>query len=344
LEQGKNHSFDMSLLTTAEPVLKKEVADRGTFDATCLEQLQAAFASAIAALDEQLAAGAPSKAERASVVEKAEADKAAAEASQTDLKEKAQAAKDAKGGAEADQKAAAQSLEDFMPELKEAGDSLDQAKDDLKEFIEGALQSFNELKVLKEGDFPTPKEEIHTGSSYYETIDGMKLDRGIIDACRTAVAGAGDGRVSGKDAKKVFEEVADGNKETKCERWTVRYCLQEFNWTEAAHDWLVEELKKVPQEGLSGSPAKKQKTGTGYYETVDGYKCDRAIIDACREAIAGQGDGRVSLDDAEKVWAKAMDGNKVTDAEKWTVRYCLSSFNWTREAHNWIMQQMHQVP
>jgi hypothetical protein len=43
LEVGKNDQMDASLLQTAEPVLLKEVADRGTFDATCLEQLQAAF-------------------------------------------------------------------------------------------------------------------------------------------------------------------------------------------------------------------------------------------------------------------------------------------------------------
>jgi len=185
------------------------------------------------------------------------------------------------------------------------------------------------------------KEEVVTGSSYYETIDGMKLDRGIIDACRTAVAGAGDGRVSVEDAQRVFAEVADGNKETKVERWTVRYCLQEFNWTEAAHDWLVEELKKVPQEGISGSPSKRARTSTGgYYETIDGFKCDRGIIDVCREVIVGQGDGRVSQDDAKKVWEKAADGNKVTNCEKWTLRYCVSSFNWTREAHDWIMAQL----
>ncbi len=54
-------------------MLAKELADRGSFDATCLEQLQAAFASGIAGLDEQLAAGAPGKAERAAAVQQTEA-------------------------------------------------------------------------------------------------------------------------------------------------------------------------------------------------------------------------------------------------------------------------------
>jgi hypothetical protein len=338
LDVGRSFKFDSSLLSTAEPVLQKEVADRGSFDATCLEQLQAAFNGTIAAIDQTLAAGAPDKAERASVVEQAEAAKQAAETSLAELKEKAAAAKEAKAAADAAERSASQSVHDFMPDMKNAGDALDEVKEELKEFTEGALQAFNELKDVKEGDF---KDEIPTGSSYYETIDGLRCDRAIIDSCRTAVSGTSDGRVSVEDARKVFEHVADGNKETSCERWTVRYCLQEFKWTDEAHDWLVEELKKVPQAGLSGSPAKKARTsGGGYYEKVDGFACDRAVIDACREAM---GDGRVSEEDARKVWEKAADGTQVTDAEKWTLRYCLSSFNWSRPAHDWLLEQLQKA-
>jgi chromosome segregation ATPase len=162
LDVGKSFSFDASLLHTAGPVLAKESGERGAFDATCLEQLQAAFAAAIGSLDEQLAAGAPAKAERAAVVGQGEAAKQAAEASQTDLKEKANAAKQAKAAAQDAEKVAAQSLHDFMPDLKKCGDAFDQAKEDIKAFAEGALKAFEELKDLKEGDFapppPTPKK------------------------------------------------------------------------------------------------------------------------------------------------------------------------------------------
>merc|ERR1712196_383387 len=170
----------------------------------------------------------------------------------------------------------------------------------------------------------------------------MRCDRSIIDACRTAVSGAGDGRVSVDDAKKVFEDVADGNRVTACERWTVRYCLQEFKWSEAAHDWLIAELKNVPGGDMSGmSPAKKARTsGGGYYEKVDGFQCDRAVIDACREAM---GYGRISEEDARKVWEKAADGSQVTDAEKWTLRFCLGEFSWSRNAHDWLLQQLQQA-
>jgi len=336
LDVGKAFSFDTSLLSTVEPVLLKALAERGSFDNTCLDKLQGAFASAIAVFDEQLAAGASGKAERAGAVANAEAAKTAGEANLASLKEKAQAAKEAESAAKATDKGAKENLAAFMPDLKNAGDNLDGAKEDVKDFEEGALQSFAELKDLKE-DSDIFKEQTPSGS-YYETFDGMKLDRGIIDACRTAVMGRGDGRVSADDAKKVFEEAADGSRVTSCERWTLRYCLQEFKWTEDAQTYLFEELKNIKG---GQSPAKKAKTsGTSYYETIDGFKCDRGIIDACRESIVGEGDGRVSQEDAQKVWAKAADGKQVTDAERWTVRYCVSAFNFTESAHDWIMDQL----
>jgi len=273
------------------------------------------------------------KAERAAAVQAAEAAKTGAEANLASLKEKAQAAKEAESAAKAADKAAKETLAHFMPDLKKAGDALDEAKDDLKDFEEGALLSFTELKGLKEDDFKAEMEG-WSGSSYYQTIDGMKLDRGIIDECRKAVAG--DGRVTVDDAKKVFVEIADGGRATACERWTVRYCLQEFKWSEAAQTWLVEALT-----GLKGgqAPAKKARTsGTGYYETVDGFKCDRAIINSCREALSA--DGIITKEEAQGVWAKAADGNQVTDAERWTVRYVVSAFNFAEPAHDFIMSKL----
>merc|ERR1719329_1730858 len=143
---GRSYSFDSSLINTAESLLVKPGGERGAFDATCLQQLQDAFAAEIAKFDEQLAAGAPEKASRAAAVEKAEADKQAAEQSQTDLKEKAAAAQEAKAAADAAAKAAAKSLADFMPDLKAAGNALDDAKADLQSFIEGTQAAFSELK------------------------------------------------------------------------------------------------------------------------------------------------------------------------------------------------------
>jgi hypothetical protein len=97
-------------LSTAEQVLHKAAAERGAFDATCLDQLKDAFTATIAKYDEQLAAGAPAKAERAAAVAQAEATHQATQARQADIKEKAAAAKEEKVAADAETKSAAKSL------------------------------------------------------------------------------------------------------------------------------------------------------------------------------------------------------------------------------------------
>jgi hypothetical protein len=159
LSVGKEYGFDSSLLQTAEPVLAKEIASRGSFDATCLEQMQAAFAAAIKELQDKLDAGAPAKAERAASVQAAETAKTTAEAGVETAKAASQAAKEAKSAADSAAKAAGQSLDDFMPDLKTAGDALDEAKSDLKEFESGPLEAFNELKDLQAGQFDEPEPE-----------------------------------------------------------------------------------------------------------------------------------------------------------------------------------------
>jgi len=161
LDVGKSFAFDSSLLSTAAQVLQTPAADRGGFDATCLQQLKDGFTNAIAKHDEELAAGALGKAERAAAVQAARAAKEAAEATQADLQEKATAAKQAKADAESAKKAAAHSLAAFMPDLKVAGDALDNAKTALQAFIDGPQVAFAELKEFKDEDFiPVKKPKV----------------------------------------------------------------------------------------------------------------------------------------------------------------------------------------
>ncbi|KAL1526434.1 hypothetical protein AB1Y20_015146 [Prymnesium parvum] len=58
-----------------------------------------------------------------------------------------------------------------------------------------------------------------------------------------------------------------------------------------------------------------------YYETIDGIKYDRAALDAARESISGQGDGRVSVKDAQAILATITDGGGVTANEFRTAFY-----------------------
>ena len=52
-----------------------------------------------------------------------------------------------------------------------------------------------------------------------------------------------------------------------------------------------------------------------YYETIDGVKYDREALDVARESVAGKGDGRVSLSDAQTILNTILDGGGVTAIE-----------------------------
>jgi hypothetical protein len=148
----------------------------------------------------------------------------------------------------------------------------------------------------------------------------------------------------------VYEQIADGGRETRCERWTTRYCLAEFTFTEAAREWLLDACKTLRQEDADEEheepAAKKQKVEEADYQkkpcylTIDGMQLDSAILDACQTAIVGQGVGRLSLQNSNMVFNKFANGDKVTQCDRWTVRYCLTEFKWTPPAAAWMVDAM----
>ena len=78
----------------------------------------------------------------------------------------------------------------------------------------------------------------------------------------------------------------------------------------------------------------------GYYKTIDGVKYDGELIEVAEKAVAGKGDGRISLDDAKKILEEVMDGNSYTDIEKATMEYIRDNFKWTDEADNWFRTEI----
>jgi hypothetical protein len=49
-----------------------------------------------------------------------------------------------------------------------------------------------------------------------------------------AVAGQGDGRISMRDAEKIFDSISDGKAYTKVEKDTLRYLRENYKWTDGA--------------------------------------------------------------------------------------------------------------
>jgi len=171
---------------------------------------------------------------------------------------------------------------------------------------------------------------------HLKIVDGIELDGAVIAACTEACKGGKP--VTPEVAAKIFSKFSQDDHISKEERWTLRYCLSKFEWEEEAQKKITESCQKVmAAEGVTPPPAKKRKTVGGYYEKMDGVKCDRGIIEACREAVDGAGDGRVSLEDAKKVFAATIDGGQVTNYERWSLVYCLTEFVWTSAAQSWFV-------
>jgi acetyl-CoA acyltransferase len=81
------------------------------------------------------------------------------------------------------------------------------------------------------------------------------------------------------------------------------------------------------------APADKQGS---FYRTIDGQRYDRALLEAAEESVAGAGDGRISVSDAEALFDRIIDGNRYTDIEKATVRYIRDNFKFTVAADAYL--------
>lgn len=76
---------------------------------------------------------------------------------------------------------------------------------------------------------------------------------------------------------------------------------------------------------------------SSYYLTIKGKQYDRALYDQALQAVQGQGDGRISKPDAEKLLSKVLDAapgqeDDYTQVEKDTVKLLRQEFNWTPQA------------
>ncbi len=74
----------------------------------------------------------------------------------------------------------------------------------------------------------------------------------------------------------------------------------------------------------------------GYYKTIDGKKYDGELIEMAEKMTKGTNDGRISMADAEKLYASVKDGDSYTDIEKDTIAYIRENFKWTDAADEWF--------
>jgi len=315
---GSDLAIDSDLLTALPSAVSKEPSARGTFDELVMKTMGEQICKHLEKTNSKLASDDEDMQQKATALETASKAVADAEEHRSLCAAAVGDAKQALKAAESATKEAKKNLAAMENDGRVK--ACEHAKKILTDFQEGALADFRALEAATAG----------TPGYHSESIEGLMCDSAILNVSRNA---SSDGKVTKEGAEKLNDMVKSCTL-TQDERWTIRHCLYEFEFEQDAHDVIVGILKSMIDQ-----PAKKIKTTKGYYVTIDGRKCDSAIIEACQEAVAGEGDGRVSVDDAKKIFAKIVDG-QITDVERWTVKYCVCGFHWTDAALAWMHEQL----
>lgn len=76
-----------------------------------------------------------------------------------------------------------------------------------------------------------------------------------------------------------------------------------------------------------------------YYRIIDGQRFDRALLELAESLTQGRGDGRVSEGDARTIFAKALDGRRITVVELRTLEYIKANFRLTNAATDYLQRQ-----
>lgn len=77
-----------------------------------------------------------------------------------------------------------------------------------------------------------------------------------------------------------------------------------------------------------------------YYKTIHGIKLDHKMIDQATLFVTGAGDGRISIQDAERLFKSVIDGGVNTEVEKATIDYLFKNFEWTAKAKEWFEDEL----
>lgn len=168
-------------------------------------------------------------------------------------------------------------------------------------------------------------------SNYYAIIAGKRYNASLLNNATFRTRGSGDGRISIQDAQDLWQLAMDGGRITEIEEETIAYLLATYNWTDAAKNWITEEMS-VEVEKIKS-----------YYKVIDGLRYDRNILEEADRRIAGQGDGRISLDDAERLLPLFGDFGDVTIVEERTLQFILNTYTWTPEAEAWFLEKVNRI-
>lgn len=68
------------------------------------------------------------------------------------------------------------------------------------------------------------------------------------------------------------------------------------------------------------------------YQTIDGVKYEKELLDLAVKHTTGVGEGKLSKDEVSDLFKSASDGQGVTETEKLTLEYIRNNFEFTDAA------------
>ena len=117
-----------------------------------------------------------------------------------------------------------------------------------------------------------------------------------------------------KLSNKIIECIEDVTNITNIEKNSIKHILNTYICSYEA----IENLRKYIK--------------TSYYQVIEGEHYDRSLLLLSDNLVKGQGDGRISEADMKKLVETALDGNKITDCEKKTLKFISNQYNTTDNA------------
>ena len=121
-----------------------------------------------------------------------------------------------------------------------------------------------------------------------------------------------------KLSNKIIECIEDVTNITIIEKNSIQYILNTYMCSYEA----IENLRKYIK--------------TSYYQVIEGEHYDRSLLLLADNLVKGQGDGRISEEDMKKLIESALDGNRITDCEKKTLKFISKQYNTTDNAKTYL--------
>ena len=121
-----------------------------------------------------------------------------------------------------------------------------------------------------------------------------------------------------KLSNKIIECIEDVTAITVSEKNSIEYILNTYFCSYEA----IENLRKYIK--------------TSYYQVIEGERYDRSLLLLSDILVKGQGDGRISEEDMKKLVESALDGNRITDCEKKTLKFISKQYNTTDNAKTYL--------